>query len=56
MSNSGTIHLGARQVIAAGRVIGSIPDVTLEVGEADIETLKVLDEAQAIELRKINVG
>lgn len=56
MSDSGTIHLGPRQVIVAGKVIGSIPDVTLEVVESDMATLEVLELAQVIELRKINVG
>ncbi len=56
MSDQSKLHLGPRQVVVDGRIIGSIEDVTLEVSEADAEELKKLLNAQTFELRRINVG
>jgi hypothetical protein len=56
MSDSGTIHLGARQVVVDGKVIGSIDDVTLEVGESDADTLRVLIDAHVVSLFRIGTG
>jgi O-succinylbenzoate synthase len=56
MAEDFNLHLGPRQVVVGGKLIGSIDDVTLLVAEAHAEELKELLEAHTIELRRIIKG
>lgn len=56
MEDNGNIHLGPRQVVVGGRVIGSIDDVILEITQASESELKKLMEAQSIQLVRISKG
>jgi hypothetical protein len=56
MSENGKVHLGPRQIVIGGRIIGSIDDVILDITEASADELKMMLEAQAIQLVKIGEG
>lgn len=56
MAEDFNLHLGPRQIVVEGNLIGSIDDVTLVVAEASAEELKKLLEAHTIELRRIAHG
>ncbi len=56
MSNFEQIHLGPRQIVVKGEIIGAIDDVILDINEADGSELKKLQEAQTIQLVKIAQG
>ncbi len=56
MPNYEQIHLGPRQIVVKGEIIGAIDDVILDINQVDESELNKLKEAQTIQLVKIIQG